>query len=238
MIKLSETIKHSPLATGVYVRKSTPAVRNWIPHCQYHDCTRPGRQTYVHAPQRLLDRRNRLVFSTSKRFLLKLGCFVLTLCCQIWRSFSTTKMPITILNSLNLKLLVDIKYMFYAHGMITHFMVSHSLKSCTTRFLCHWPVFWTLFCARRSCYVWKFFLKNTCSTSAYKISLDDYIVPYKRETIIHQASRIISLMHAGWIDVSLLISWYSFVVLVFLFLSSLFFCICYVSESKQSKESM
>ena len=27
--------------------------------------------------------------------------------------------------------------------------------------------------------------KNACSTSAYKISLDDYIVPYKRENIIH-----------------------------------------------------
>ena len=55
--------------------------------------------------------------------------------------------------------------------------------------------------------MWKFFLKNTCSTSGYKISLDDYIVPYKRETIIHQASRIISRMHAGWNDVSLFSSW-------------------------------
>ena len=26
-------------------------------------------------------------------FLLKLGCFVLTLCCRIWRSFSTQKCP-------------------------------------------------------------------------------------------------------------------------------------------------
>ena len=46
---------------------------------------------------------------------------------------------------------------------------------------------------------WKFF-KNTCSTSAYKISLDDYIVPYKREDIIRNVSRIIPLMHAGWND--------------------------------------
>ena len=53
-------------------------------------------------------------------FLLKLGCFVLTLCCQILRNFSRTKIPIITLNSLNLKLLVDrIKYIFYAQGIIT-----------------------------------------------------------------------------------------------------------------------
>ena len=51
--------------------------------------------------------------------------------------------------------------------------------------------------------------KNACSTSAYKISLDDYIVPYKRENIIREVSRIIPPMHAGCNDVPLFSSWFS-----------------------------